>query len=532
MFSYSKSASKASSILAMTFVLNVLPSLAQTAKPAPNLTSKLPPTLASARAYRQANEHAIVREFRDFLALPNIASDSTSIAQNAAFVLEMMKKRGIENIQLLRGTKPDAPPAVFGEVRTKGATKTIVFYAHYDGQPVNPLEWSPRSKPFAPVLRSGALDKGGEIIEFPNEKTPFNPESRIYARSASDDKGGVVAILNAYEALRKSGVQPSVNIKFFFEGEEEAGSPNLGEILERHKTLLQSDGWIICDGPVHQSGRKQVVCGVRGDVNMEITIFGPKRPLHSGHYGNWVPNPAQKLASLLASMKDTNGRVVVEGFYDDVVPFTEEERAAIRTIPHADEQMKRELGVAKPDGNGALLLEMLNLPSLNINGLRSANVGAMAANVIPTQAVAALDLRLVLGNDWQRQTDKIQRHVQKQGYYVIDRDPSDEERLQYPNIAKIRVSKGYNAQRTPLRHPLARAVVAAVQTSSEEPIVVVPSLGGSLPLYLFEQHLGSTTVTVPIANHDNNQHAENENLRLQNLWNGLETFVAIMTMKF
>lgn len=489
-------------------------------------------TLNSVRTFRTANEHAMLREFTEFLSLPNVAFDSASIYQNASFLAAMMKKRGIQNVQFLEAGKPGAAPAVYGEVLVPNAKRTIVFYAHYDGQPVNPLEWSRDGKPFAPVLRSGVLDKGGEVVEFPKEKIPFNPEWRIYARSASDDKGGVVAILNAYEALRKSGIQPSVNIKFFFEGEEEAGSTNLGEILERHKTVLQSDGWVICDGPVHQSGRKQVVCGVRGDVNMEITVFGPKRPLHSGHYGNWVPNPAQKLVSLLASMKDSTGRVLVDGFYDDVVPFTEEERAAIRAVPHPDEQMKRELGVAKPDGNGAYLLEMLNLPSLNINGIRAANVGAMSANVIPTQAVAALDLRLVLGNDWQRQTDKINRHVRKQGYYVIDRDPTDEERLQHPNIAKVRTFKGYNAQRTPLGHPLARAIIAAVQTSSVEPIVVVPALGGSLPLYLFEKHLRTVTVTVPIANHDNNQHAENENIRLQNLWNGIETFAAIMTMKF
>lgn len=489
-------------------------------------------TLKSVRTYREANEHAIMREFREFLSMPNVAFDSASIAQNASFIIQMMKKRGIEKVQLLESGKSGAAPAVYGEVLVPNAKRTVIFYAHYDGQPVNPLEWSRDGKPFTPVLRSGSLEKGGEIIDFPNEKTPFNPENRIYARSASDDKGGVIAILNAYEALRKSGIQPSVNVKFFFEGEEEAGSTNLGDILERHQALLQSDGWIICDGPVHQSGRKQVVCGVRGDVNMEITVYGPKRPLHSGHYGNWVPNPAQKLVSLLASMKDSSGKVLVDGFYDDVVPFTEEERAAIRSVPHPDEQMKRELGVAKPDGNGAYLLEMLNLPSLNINGIRSANVGAMSANVIPTQAVAALDLRLVLGNDWQRQTEKIKRHVQKQGYFVIDRDPTDEERLQHPNIAKVRAFKSYNAQRTPLGHPLARAVVSAVQTSSAEPIVVVPALGGSLPLYLFEQHLKTVTVTVPIANHDNNQHAENENIRLQNLWNGIETFAAIMTMKF
>ncbi len=493
--------------------------------------AQLSPAVQKVREYRMAHEHTIIQEFREFLTLPNLATDSINILRNAQFLIRMMQQRGIANVQLLRGTKSSAPPAVYGEVIVPGATRTLVLYAHYDGQPVNPSEWVEGSKPFAPILRTAALDKGGTTVEFPTGPTHFNPEYRIYARSASDDKAGVLAILEAYSGLRKSNITPTINIKFFFEGEEEYGSPNLGDILATHSALLQSDGWVICDGPVHQSGRKQVVCGVRGDVGMEITVYGPKRPLHSGHYGNWVPNPAQKLATLLAGMKDAHGTVLIDDFYTDATPFTQEERDAIRAIPHIEEQLQREFGIAKPDGAGKNLLELLNLPSLNINGLRSANVGTMVANVIPTQAIAALDLRLVLGNDWQRQIGKVKRHIEKMGYYVLDREPTDSERIQHSHIAKVRVASGYNAQRTPLRHPLAQSVVKAVQTSSEEPIVVVPTLGGSLPLYLFESILKTTTVTVPIANHDNNQHAENENIRLQNLWNGIETFAAIMSMQ-
>lgn len=331
--------------------------------------------------------------------------------------------------------------------------------------------------------------------------------------------------------LSKLGIQPSVNIKFFFEGEEEAGSTHLSEILEKHKDKLKSDLWVICDGPVHQSGKKQVVFGVRGDVNMEVKVYASKRPLHSGHYGNWAPNPAMLLSKLLASMKDDNGRVLIKGFYDDVIPFTETEKKAIAKVPSVDEQMRNELGFMRAEGGGKSLVELINLPSLNINGISSANVGKMAANVIPVSATAAIDLRLVLGNDAQRQVQKVINHIKAQGYYVTQNESiTDEERMKYPLIARVTTGKGYNAQRTKMDLPIAQNVIKAVQSSTNEEVVLMPSLGGSLPLFLFEKHLATPTITVPIANHDNNQHAENENIRIQNIWNGIETYVALMKM--
>ncbi len=236
-----------------------------------------------------------------------------------------------------------APPAVYGEVKVPGATQTLIFYAHYDGQPVNPAQWAPGLEPFKPQLYTGAIDKSGKNIPFPTDGK-YNPDWRIYARSASDDKAGVFTILSAYEALTKNGLVPTSNLKFFFEGEEEAGSPHLDQILEKHKALLQSDLWIICDGPVHQSGKKQIVFGVRGDAHMDLTVYGPKRPLHSGHYGNWAPNPALLLAKLLASMKDDEGRVTIKGFYDDVTPLTASEKKAMKEVPSVEAQMKEELG--------------------------------------------------------------------------------------------------------------------------------------------------------------------------------------------
>lgn len=486
------------------------------------------------QSYRQANEKAVMKEFLELLALPNIAFDSSGMQKNARFIMEMMKQRGISSVQLLPAQQPSSPPAVYGEVKTPGATKTVVFYAHYDGQPVNPAEWTEGTKPFFPLLKTNRLDNHATTIDVDsilNTSGRFNDDWRIFARSTSDDKGGVMAIISAFAALKNAGLTPGINIKFFFEGEEEAGSIHLGEILERHKTLLQSDLWVICDGPVHQTGKKLVYFGVRGDVNVDLTVFGPKRPLHSGHYGNWIPNPGHKLAHLLASMKDTNGKVTIDGFYDDAKPLSKREQEALIAAPNADTDILHDLGVAKPEGMGKRLVEVLTMPSLNINGMRSANVGIMAANVIPVAAYAVLDLRLVAGNDHQKQIEKIARHIQKMGYLVLERDPTDVERKQYPNIAKLTArAGGYNAQRTSMDLPIAQAVVNAVQSTSDSPIVLLPSTGGSLPLYLFEKYLSALTITVPIANHDNNQHAENENLKIKNFWGGVESMTALMLM--
>jgi acetylornithine deacetylase/succinyl-diaminopimelate desuccinylase-like protein len=482
------------------------------------------------KATRIANEHAWFDEYRQLISIPNVVNDTVGIQKTARFVAQMMEQRGIKP-QFLDGTTKGVPPAIFGEVNVSNATKTIIFYAHYDGQPVNPNQWADGIKPFEASLYDGPLYQNAKRIAFPKAGEAINPDWRIYGRSTSDDKGGVFAILNGYDALIKSGLKPTVNIKFFFEGEEEAGSIHLPEILEKHKNKLNSDLWIICDGPVHQSGIKQVVFGVRGDVNMGITIYGPKRPLHSGHYGNWVPNPAQKMANLLASMKDNKGKVIVKGFYDDVKPLTATELKALKAVPAVEKQMQEELGVALPEGTGESLVERISLPSLNINGLQSANVGKMASNVIPTVANAVLDLRLVVGNDHRRQVQKIIDHIKAQGYYVIDREPTDQERLTHPNIARVAPKDGYNAQRTPMDLPIIKPVIEAVQLTSKEPIVLLPSGGGSLPLYMFEQILKAHTITVGIANHDNNQHAENENIRIRNLWEGLETYASLMMMK-
>jgi acetylornithine deacetylase/succinyl-diaminopimelate desuccinylase-like protein len=487
--------------------------------------------LGKVRGWRRSHEHQILAEYFEFLSLPNFALDALNIQKNAEFIASMLEKRGIK-AELLPAQTPGTPPAVFGEISVPGAERTIVFYAHYDGQPVKPEQWHPDIKPFQPVFLSDSLENGGRVLPLPRRGELIDPEWRISGRSSSDDKAGVMLILNAYEALAQSRIQPTSNIKFFFEGEEEIGSVHLGEILERYRERLRSGLWIIADGPVHQSGLPMLDFGVRGDVNMEITVYGPKRPLHSGHYGNWAPNPALLLAKLLASMKDETGRVTIQGYYDDVLPFSAGEKRAIAEIPTVDEQLKKELGFIRPEGGGKTLYEMYEFPSLNINGIRSADVGRDARNVIPAEATATLDLRQVLGTDYKKQIQRVIDHIQAQGFYVTANDPTDEERQRHEKIAKVTVDGGgYNAQRTPLDLPVSQAVIAAVKSAAGGPIVVAPTSGGSLPLYLIEERLGAKVISLGIVNHDNNQHAENENVRIQNLWDSLEQLAAIMTMK-
>ena len=484
-------------------------------------------TQQKVRAFRKANEQQIIAEYLKFVSIPDESVDSANIRLNAAFITNMLEKRGV-HAELLKPVAGN--PVVFAEVKVPGATKTINFYAHYDGQPVNPKQWSPGLKPFVPVFITAPLEKGGHIIDY-QPGQPVDESWRLTGRASSDDKAGVMCIINAYDALIKSKVKPGCNIRFFFEGEEEKGSPSLPEIFQKYKGKLASDVWIIVDGPRHISGKKTISFGVRGDVNMELTIYGPKRPLHSGNYGNWAPNPALMMAQLLASMKDDNGQVLVKGFYDDVVPLTETEKAAIDKVPNADSVLKKDLEIAQPEGGDRSLLYAIMQPSLNINGMASGNVGAMEANVIPTKAEAALDLRLVLGNDVERQVQKVVDHIKAQGYYVTDKEPTAEEREKYAKVIRVNHDFGYNAQRTPMDLPVAQLVVKAVQSTVDYPIILLPGSGGSLPLYNFEKWLGAKVIVMPLVNYDNNQHAENENVKIGYLWEGIETIAALMEIK-
>ena len=481
-----------------------------------------------ARAFREANGPRILREYSELLSIPNVASDSVGIWRNAEFIRAALAERGVD-ARLL--TLPGANPIVFGELRVPGATRTLGLYVHYDGQPADPSNWT--HEPWSPVLYSRSMEVGGEPIPFPSDGEAVDPEWRIYGRSAGDDKTPIGAMLPVLEAFREGGVTPTSNLVFFFEGEEEAGSTNLGRYLEEYQELVDDiDVWLLFDGPVHQSGRPLLAFGVRGVTGMEVTVYGPTRPLHSGHYGGWVPVPGQMLAGLLASMKAEDGTVLIEGFYDTVEPIGPLEREALERLPNYDEELKAELGLAWTEGGGASLAERLLLPSLTIRGLSSGNTGPLARNVIPATATATLGMRLVKGNDPTHMQDLVEAHIRKQGYHIVREDPSLETRLQYPKIAKVeRRSNGYPAARSGMDLPILLEVVeAAKRAAGNDDVVLAPGMGGSLPLYLFTEGQHKPILIVPVANHDDLQHAPDENLRVWNLWYGIDLYAQLFTM--
>ena len=493
-------------------------------------TSRLSPAQVAAevRDYRMNNEDRIMRELSDFLAIPNLATDTPNIQKNAAHLVELLEARGIETHLL---SIKDRGPIVFGKLVSPGATHTAIFYAHYDGQPVDPSAWTD-GKPFEPVLRSNSIEAGGQRIPSPensvNRPAIYSDDWRIYARSSSDDKSPIIALLAAIDALHAKGIPLALNLKLILEGEEEAGSTNLERTLLLHRNLLDADLLITGDGPVHQSGRPLVFFGNRGVLGFDVTVYGAIRALHSGHYGNWAPNPALELSSLLASMKDETGHVIIPGFYDDVVPLGPIEEKALATMPDNDVQLERDLQFAKPDGAGHKLMELLQQPSLNIRGLRSAYVGEQAQNIIPEKAEASLDVRLVKGEDPDAKYAQILDYIRKRDFFITSEEPTKEERLEHAHVA--RVTKGefnYRASRTSMDLPVSRALVRVVQDATANQAVVAPTLGGSVPMYIFE-NLNIPWIGVPIVNSDNHQHSSDENLRLGHLWRGIEIYAAIL----
>ncbi len=479
----------------------------------------------AARQWRQQHERAILSEFVELLKIPNVTRDRENIQRNAEFIARMMQARGIASRLV---SVEGANPVVFGEIRTPGASRTVVFYAHYDGQPLDAAEWA--TPPYEPTLRTQTIENGGRVVPLAATGPPIDPEARLYARSAGDDKAPIIAMMTALDAIRSSGLALKSNIKFAFEGEEEAGSANLTRILTANKTLFAGDLWLMCDGPVHQTRRQLIYFGARDVVPLDLTLYGPKSELHSGHYGNWAPNPAMLLARLLASMKDDRGRVLVDHFYDGVEPLSDTEKRAIAQAPAMDAQLMKEFWLGATEGAPETLLDLITRPSLNIRGLASGHVGAQASNVVPSSATASIDIRLVKGMNPRQTLDRVIDHVKKQGYFVVDHEPGAAERQAHPLVAWIKEGRvGLGAVRTPMDLPISQEVIRVVD-SVRGPVIKLPTMGGSLPLAEVEQPLNTRTIVIPIANHDDNQHSFNENLRIQNLWDGIELMAALLLM--
>lgn len=486
------------------------------------------PAVEAARAWRQAHGAEILSNFAEFLTYPNVAADTENIWRTAEYIRDGLASRGVE-ARLLDLDDRSVPPIVYGRLDSPGATRTLAIYVHYDGQPVDAAAWT--HDPWKATLYTRAMEDGGEPRPLPGPGEAIDPEWRLYARSAADDKAPIPAIWTALDALKAADLRPTSNIVFFFEGEEEAGSNHLGDYLQRYRDLLDVDGWLICDGPSHQSGRPQLVFGVRGYSGLEITTYGAIRHLHSGHYGNWAPNPAMMLSRLLATMVDDEGVVKVKGFHDGAAPITDADRRAMASVPDYDDQLRKELGIVRSADGNAPMLERLLLTTLNVKGLSSATVGEQARNLVPATATASVDMRLAKGITPDMAADRLEGHIAAQGYHIVRQDPDLETRLTHPKIAKVVREPGYPGVRTSSDLPMATDVARAMERAATEPLVLMPTLGGSLPLYLFEEHLGQPLVVVPFANHDNKQHGPDENLRVANLWLGIDLMAALFTME-
>lgn len=477
-------------------------------------------------AVRAATDHvgahgaSIISEFMDLVALPNVSSDLPGVRAVADEIVAMLIKRGLT--PRLIETEGVAP-IVTARIDVAADAPTVGIYAHYDGQPVDPHQWA--TPPFTPTIVSNdgevALPRDGRI----------DPEWRIYGRSTSDDKAPVQALVSAIDALTGVGIEPTVNVVLLFEGEEEAGSPHLADYLKAHASTFAADVWLICDGPVHQSRLPQVIFGVRGIAQMDITVFGPMRGLHSGHYGNWVPNPSWELVQLLATMRDSDGNVTIEGFYDDVVPPSPSELNAIAAIPSYERGLLDEVGVQQAEGGGETLVERMYRPSLNLRGFAAGPVGDEAANVLPDSATVSIDVRLPPDHDPDAMLDRVQQHVEAQGFSIVDGVPTRSERLALGKTARVTRDPHYTGMRVPLDTAEATAVLASAEAASQTgEVVAMPTLGGSVPIVHFNRILGTPTIILPMANHDNNQHDANENIRIANLWYGVRLMAAVLTM--
>lgn len=474
--------------------------------------------------WRSQNGLTILNDFRSLLSLPNIASNQQDMQKNADWIEAYLAKRDFKTQRLNAG----GAPYIYAELINPQAKKTVLIYAHFDGQPIDASKWL--TPAWQPTVRDNTVEAGGKDVAWPTQSAQINKEWRLFARSAGDDKAPVIALMAALDALHAAGIKPSVNIKLILDGEEEAGSPTLEKILQQHAGLLTTDLMLFCDGPMHQSGQRQLVFGVRGTHELNLTTYGPSRPLHSGHYGNWAPNAAEQMANVLASLHDANGRIAVKDFYADARAMTQEEKSAIQAMPSVEQQLQTELSINQPRMSATRLEEAIMQPSIVITGIQVGSTGDQARNVLVPQAQATINFRLVANQTPQRVQSLIDGHFKSLGYWVINQPATPEILSAHAKVLTLAWSESaYPAFRASLTNPMAIKLSATLATIDNQPPLMTPAMGGSLPIYLFESAIKAPIIILPIANHDNNQHGPNENLKIHNLWQAIDTYAAVIT---
>jgi len=470
--------------------------------------------------------------FFSMLSIPNDGYYTDDISKNIKWCEEKFGALGfkVEKIKA-ETTNPDIPnhPLIIAHKNISEDFKTVLIYFHMDGQPIDPSKWN-QDNPYIPILSQNI---NGKWTEIERDKIYDNPdrEWRIFGRSTSDDKGPPMMLINALETLSKLKIKPKFNIKLIIDFQEEMGSPTIVSAVSKYKEKLESDFLLIIDGPSHPSNEPTLTFGARGISRITLTSYGPIKPQHSGHFGNYAPNPALNLSKILSSMKDYNGRVMIPGFYDGI-KLGEETMKILKAVPDNENEIKKDLMIASPDKVGNNYQESLQYPSLNIRGLNSGWVKKEARTIIPDQAIAEIDVRLVKESDPHRLINLIKNHIIKQGAYVIEnRNPTKEERLKNSNIIRFDSKVSYLAFRTEIDSPIGNWASSALKKAFGRTPIKIRTSGGSIPISPFVTILDVPALTYPSVNKDNNQHSPNENIKIGNFIDGTLGMVYLLLEK-
>ncbi|AXG71674.1 hypothetical protein KORDIASMS9_03931 [Kordia sp. SMS9] len=468
---------------------------------------------------------AILKKHRELVSIPNVASDEPNMMKNVAWVTDAFEKLDF-TVSIL---KTSTLPVFFAEKQVNPTAKTILFYLHLDGQAVNPQKWN-QNDPFQPVLKKHTENGDWETIDWSNIEGNIDPNWRVFGRAAADDKAPIIMMLTALDFLRKQQQNLQYNIKIVLDLQEETRSKGFLSTLKKYKETYAADYLIIMDGPAHPTNKPTLTFGCRGIATMNISIYGAKLPQHSGHYGNYAPNPVFSMSHLLASMKDASGKVSIEGFYDGI-DLNAETQQLLAQVPDDNAEIQENLGIAKADNVGKTYQEALQYPSLNVRHIETSWKGPGLKTIIPEIITAYLDVRLVKETDGIVQLEKIKKHIEKQGYLVLFREPTAAERLKHPKIASIKTNPGVNAFRTDINSFIGTKLRETIANEFGAPPIMIRTMGGTVPITPAIQVLDIPAIIVPMVNMDNNQHNPNENIRIGNITQGIKMCLAILTMK-
>lgn len=473
-----------------------------------------------------ADQHNAITILKELLSIPNDAQYPAAIDNNITWLKIAFEKRAF-TVTLLPSP---ARPFLFAEKMVGRLMPTVLFYMHFDGQPATTTGWK-QENPFIPVIKE-KKDNEWKTIDWKKLEEKYDPEWRVFARSSSDDKGPIAMFLAAIDKLKKEGKDQAYNIKLILDSEEEKGSPNLPAMVKKYSKLLKADRLVILDGPRHTSNEPTLIFGCRGVAQLNLEVFGPRNDLHSGHYGNYAPNPAFELSVLLASMKTEKGEVLIPGFYKGI-HLTEEMKIELKKVPDNKKKINEIAGIAQEVNPLISYQEGLQFPSLNILNLSSGQPGIGTRNIVPAAARAQLDIRLVPENDPAHLESILKEFITSKGFHIIpERKPTEEERRIYPKIISFGFTVSSLAFVTEMNSPAGNWLSKCLEKTFHKAPVKIRMAGGTVPIAPFIKELGIPAVLVPTVNPDNNQHAADENLRLGNYFEGIELIGIILTTAF